>query len=323
MLDDDTTRVMGVEDRPIGTDRVKKQRAWLVVCILFALTSLGYRGLVSGELEQTAAMFIGLPTLLAIGLGYTARPESATGTIVKGSFMFLLLLGILLVEGVICILMASPLVLLVGVIIGGCIDRKRRKRLEGPWWKDKMNCCAVGVLAMMSLEGVNEGLSFDRSEEVRVSGLWSGSVAEAKMGLADPSFDLAELPGFLKLGFPTPRSVEGSSLEVGSIWKIHMAGGEGSPGDIVVAVNESSEDRVSFRLIRDESHVAHWLHWREIIWDFKPAEQDGMTQVTMTVAYERLLDPAWYFKPAEQYGVRKAAEYFMTQLYGTELNLLE
>lgn len=318
MLEDDNNRVGEIEDRAIGRDNSRARNVWVSVCLVFAATSVGYRILVLGELEQTSLMFIGLPTMLAMGLGVTPRSRTATGMILKGSILFLLLLGVLFIEGVICILMALPLVLLVGVIVGAIIDsnRKRNLNIDNPlWWKDKMNCSVLASLALVSLEGVSESLSFARDEVVQVTGVWEGTGAEAKQKLAQPNFDLDELPTFLKLGFPLPQSIHGEGLEVGSVWQVHMAGGEGEPGDVKVVVKESSDQKVRFRLVKDTSHIAHWLHWRDITWEFKEGDEPNKTEVTMTIEYDRLLDPAWYFKPVERYGVRKAGEYFLEQLY--------
>src|SRR5580765_3352353 len=94
--------------------------------LLLAAGSISYRLLVVHHLEQTSAMFIGLPAILAIGVALLPRSESATAAIVKVLSIFLLLSGVLLGEGFICILMATPLVLGMGAIIGVIIDNNRR-----------------------------------------------------------------------------------------------------------------------------------------------------------------------------------------------------
>ena len=38
------------------------------------------------------------------------------------------------------------------------------------------------------------------------------------------------------------------------------------------------------------------------------------TEVTLTIKYERLLDPVWYFGPLQEYGVKKTADYLIDKM---------
>lgn len=266
-----------------------------------------------GHLEQTGLMFIGLPLMLAIGLSLTPRPQSATGVIMKGIALALLLSGILLIEGFICILMAAPLFFLVGFIVGWLVDRSRKK--DEDVYRSRFNCSLLVVIGLMSLEGVTEWLSFDRSEVVEVVEVIQMSSDDIRLKLAQgPEFDLEELPVFLQLGFPAPASIEGGGLEVGDRWSIHMAGGEGEAGDLVVEVVKNDGGGIRFECVSDRSHIAHWMSWKSVEWKIEVLDDD-LCKVTMVMEYDRLLDPAWYFKPIERYGVAKAGGYFMSQTF--------
>jgi hypothetical protein len=95
---------------------------WL--CLAAGLASVLYRVLVLGQKEQSALMFIGLPTALAMLITFLPRSSSATGMIMKGISLFLLLLGILFIEGFVCILMAAPFFYALGI-------HRRNFRLQG------------------------------------------------------------------------------------------------------------------------------------------------------------------------------------------------
>ncbi len=288
----------------------QKTRTWAMICIAAAVVSALYRLLVLGYKEQSALLFIGIPLVLSLLLAQTPRPKSITGVIMKGITLSLLLFGILLFEGLICILMAAPLFYLVGSIVALIMERRKAK-----WYGDKLNCACIMVIALMSLEGATDALSFDREEEVVVRREVDVSSGEVMARLAaKPSFDLAELPLFLKLGFPTPHEVRGGGVGVGDERVIHFAGGEGEPGDVVVKVVESSSNRVVFALVKDDSHIDHWLAWKTIAWEVG-MNAAGKTEVSLTFHYTRKLDPAWYFKPIERYGVSKAGEYFLESLF--------
>ena len=291
----------------------ERTRTWTWVCVSAAIASFLYRLLVLGYLEQTALLFIGIPLILSLLLAQTPRPKSTTGVIMKGTTLSLLLFGILLFEGIICILMAAPLFYLIASICAFIINRGDK---EQNWYKDKMNCSCLIVLGIMSLEGVTDFLSFDREEEVVVMRELSVSPDEVMRTLAaTPEFDEADLPLFLKLGFPRPKEVRGEGISVGDERIIHFAGGEGNPGDLVVRVSESSSDKVVFELVKDASHIDHWLAWKRITWEVA-SSASGTTELSVSLSYTRKLDPAWYFKPVERYGVKKAGEYFIESLFG-------
>lgn len=284
---------------------------WL--CLAAGITSVLYRVLVLGQKEQTALMFIGLPTAIAVLITILPRSRSATGMIMKGISLFLLLLGILFIEGFICILMAAPFFYVVGFIVGIFADKARVQRK----FNKQFRVVVLPVLVLMSLEGITAALSFPRDEEITVSRELSLSPAAAREQLSrGPQFSLSELPAFLKLGFPAPHRIEGSGVEMGDTWLIHFAGGEGKPGDLSAQVVASGPSSIRVARVTDTSHISHWLDWKEAEWRIEPSA--GGSRVTLTMRYRRLLDPAWYFKPIERYGVKKAGEYFLAQTYKTK-----
>ena len=212
---------------------------WL--CLAVGIASVLYRVLVLGQKEQTALMFIGLPTALAMLIAFLPRASSATGMIMKGITLFLLVFGILFIEGFICILMASPFFYGVGFIIGIFADKARVRRE----FEKRLQLVVMPALALMSLEGVTGMLSFPRDETVTVSQEVTLAPAAAREQLArGPRFVLAALPAFLKLGFPAPHRIAGGGLETGDKWLIHFAGGEGKPGDLTAEVVESGPNRI-------------------------------------------------------------------------------
>lgn len=283
---------------------------WL--CLAVGIGSVLFRVLVLGEKEQSALMFIGLPTAMAMLIAFLPRASSATGTITKGITLFLLILGILMIEGFICILMAAPLFYAVGFIVGMFVDRSRARREV----ERRFRIAVLPLLVLMSLEGIADFLSFPRDEAITVSREIALPAAAARELLASgPEFALAELPSFLKLGFPAPHRIEGTGLETGDTWLIHFAGGEGKPGDLRAEVVESGPSHIRVACVADTSHIAHWLDWKEAEWIIEPTTNGS--RVTLTMRYKRLLDPAWYFKPIERYGVRKAGEYFLDQTFKT------
>jgi uncharacterized membrane protein len=278
----------------------KRQWIWLLVIAAAVAASVYYHLLVSQRLEQTSALFIGIPALIAAICVLTPKPQSATGTALKSVTLFLCIAGAFLGEGFICIIMAAPIFYLVAILIGRARDRES---------KSAQVLCSLLILAAipMSTEGVKSDLSFAREEVVSVESVIAGTSDQVEAALAATPRLNGELPFYLRLGFPRPASVNNSGLAPGMRYSIHFAGGEGKPGDLVLEVTDHRPGRLSFRALSDNSHVAHWLKWEEssVEWSALDATH---TRVTWTLRYRRLLDPAWYFRPWERYAVRLTAE---------------
>jgi hypothetical protein len=278
---------------------------WNLIFLILAMSagSVMYRLILWGRLEQTAVLFIGIPAVLAVLLAMTPKAKTATGGIMKGLTLALLLSGLLLGEGFICILMASPLFYLVGLLVGVIDDRSRRKR------QTTLSCLLL-VLLPMSIEGISPRLSFNREETVQASQVVNASERDVQLALShSPRTDIP-LPVYLRMGFPRLTEARGDGLQAGATRTIHFARGEGHPGDLLLHVSESHPGYVRFEAISDRSKIAHWLQWRssEVRW----ISLDGQhTRVSWTLHFERRLDPAWYFRPWERYATHLAAEYLI------------
>ena len=301
---------------------------WGIITITLALAFGGllYRLSQDSELHQSAAFFIGVPAVLAITLALTPRAKSATGMILKGLTLALLLSGIVFFEGFICILMAAPLFYLVGISVGIPIDRaRRRKRSEGRVYS------IVGVaLMILSLEGVSPATSPSEHEVVSVTRTIQAPAHAVEEALAKtPQFD-GHLPFYLRLGFPRPVSASGEGLEVGDrrtiffgdespmepMGESHRHAGHhsvrpvGEGGMLELKIVRSREGRVVFEPVEDATAFTHWISWGRSIVEWEPAGT-GATQVTWTLHFERRLSPSWYFGPWERYAGTKAVGYLI------------
>jgi hypothetical protein len=299
---------MPIDRRPDNS----AQRSLIVAVIGLVAVSLLFRLLVTSELQHTSLVFIGIPAVLAIIVALTPPAKSFTGMIVKVMTLALLMSGILLGEGFICILMAAPLFYVVGIAIGLVADLRRKRRAQAEGLSFKSIVFLSVVLAPAGLEGVVQRFAFDRDSTIVVSRVVPGSAEAIRDALAlPPSFD-RDPPAFFKLGFPVPGETGGAGIAVGDRRSVELRHGR-HPGTLVLEVRKSEPGHVEFVPVSDESYILHWLTWRrsEVRWlEVAPGE----TLVTWTLEYRRRLDPAWYFGPLERYGVRLAAGYLIDTL---------
>ncbi|MBX3313871.1 MAG: hypothetical protein KF906_06090 [Actinobacteria bacterium] len=298
------------------------QKQMIGFILVLAVVNVAYRLVYATGIQQTAALYVGIPTLLAVGLVLTPRSNSATGMLLKGSMLAMAIACVVLPEGLLCLLFALPLVALIAVIVGGPIDwaRKRRDR-EGP------TLMAVTLpLLVLSLEGV-VGTPFDPADHATASVVVEATPAEVADALATtPTFD-AELPMFLTLGFNRPVGATGAGIEVGDRRSIHFSGGshddhplrllglvDGGGHDhhsqMDLTVVESAPGRVVFRIDDDTTMTSRWADLRRAVVTWR-AVGDGTTRVSWTLEYDRLLFPTAYFAPLQRYGMGQSAEYLL------------
>jgi hypothetical protein len=286
-------------------EKITSAQWWLVALIVaFTIGAVLYRVLMHRGLGHSAAMFLGIPAVLAILLALTPKAKTVTGGILKGITLALLIIAPLLGEGYLCILVASPLFYLVGIVIGVFVDRLRRSR------NATLSCLAL-VLLPMSLEGVIPELSFNRSQTVEVTSIVNAPADAVEHQLALSPDITTRLPEALRIGFPRPLKAWGNGLQIGAIRTIHFAGAEGDPpGNLIMRVTTRQPGFARFEAVRDDSKLTQWIAWNssEVQWKQLDAAH---TRVTWCVQFNRQLDPAWYFTPLERAAVYEATKYLI------------
>jgi len=279
---------------------------WSVVALVVAFTagSFLYKWLMHEHLGHSAAMFLGIPAVLAILLALTPNAKSVTGGILKGITLALLVVAPLLGEGYVCILFASPLFYIVGILVGVTVDSLRRGR-------NATLSCVVLFLLPMCLEGVVPQLTFDRAQSVEARSVVAAPADQIERALTYNPDVSTPLPMALRIGFPRPIGAWGEGLAVGDRRTIHFSGAEGDPpGDLVMRVTEHRPGYVRFETVSDQSKLTQWVRWTssEVTWT---AIDDGHTAVIWRINFMRQLDPAWYFTPWERAAVKQAAAYLI------------
>lgn len=298
------------------------QKQLIAFILVLAVANIAYRLVYATGAQQTAALYVGVPTILAIGLTLVPSSGSATAALMKGATLAMLLACVILPEGLLCLIFAFPLVALISVVIGAPIDWSRnRQRRDGP-----TRMVVALPLLVLSLEGVL-GSPFDAHDRATASITVDASPEAIAEALATPPSFETELPTFLTIGFNRPVGATGSGIEVGDQRTIRFAGGshddhplslfgltDGSSADHHVQMHlrvvESDPGRVVFAIDHDLTMLARWtdLDHAVVTWEAIDATR---TRVSWTLEYERLLFPTAYFAPVQRYGMDQAARYLL------------
>ena len=272
------------------------------------------------QMHRSSLLFIGIPTMLGIGLSFLPFSKTAVSATIKGVTLALLLSMIFLGEGVICVLFAAPLIYGIALLIAYSMDKE---------WRMNRGLFLILALTIMSFEGSCGHLSFTRNQHVRVTKHVPHAAVDIEQALMSaPRFDLA-LPSFLQLGFPRPQWIRSEGLALGDRWVVHFAGGEGKPGNLVLEVTERGPDHATFKAVADTSKIADWVTWQQAKVSWRAANSaSGDTssavssaeseiagsEVTWELAWQRRVDPKWYFGPLQQFTAKLAASYLIDSL---------
>jgi hypothetical protein len=298
------------------------QKRLIGFILVLAVTNIAYRLVYASGFAHTAALYVGVPTILAVGLALLPRSTSAMATLMRGSTLALLIACVILPEGLLCLLFALPLVAVIVVIVGGAIDRGRRND-----WPQGPTLLAVTLpLLLLSTEGVR-GTPFDHRDHAAASVVVPATPAAVAAALGTTPRFATSLPPFLTVGFNRPVAATGAGLAVGDHRSIDFTGGthDDHPLRLIcltgrsgarhharmdLTIVESRPGRVVFAVDQDGTMLARWAHLSRAVvtWDATGA---GTTRVSWRLDYERLIYPTFYFGPLQRFGLSQASGYLL------------
>ncbi|MUM22730.1 hypothetical protein FZI91_13595 [Mycobacterium sp. CBMA271] len=308
-------------DQSGGSYRPTRQQ-WTVAAIIVAFVAgvVLFKLIKGVGLGQTAAFYVGIPTILALILTLSTPSKRAVGMTMKVLTIFLLLSMPLLGEGFVCVICAAPLFYLVALLVALSVDKARDKR-KPPGAQAFL--AAPLLLVLLSFEGVVPGIAVSGDATVSATRLSSAGPAQVEAALARPiDFDVHPLTGMLALGFPRPQHDHSDGLHVGDRRTITFDGAHHRPpfvashhwgesrSQLTLVVTERTPGHVRYTAEADTTPISTWLSWRSVEISWRD-DGSGKTMITWTFHYTRNLSPSWYFGPLERFTVQRAANYLV------------
>ncbi len=255
---------------------------------------------------DSAFLFIVLPMTLVAALAI-APIRSSHGRVFQLTTIFLLLAAVAAHEGAICVILAAPLVYASAHLVTELVNRFNKH--------NRGYVFLLPLLLVSGVEGVDQDLRVNPEqsvEVVRIVAMDSAQVGQAVAGGPAPA-QLRSTP-LRMLGMPTPQRVEGVGLGPGARWMFAYHGSSHGPGGhTVFEVAARTADSVTFRIIEDSAITARWFDWREATIKWQPVDA-AHTEVRLTIAYERGLDPSWYFGPLNDFLLHEGGAHLLDML---------
>jgi hypothetical protein len=173
----------------------------------------------------------------------------------------------------------------------------------------------VPLLLLGGAEGVHDDWRLHPDQSVRVVRVLHLDAAAVPARLAaGPRPTRADAAALRLLHVPTPERVAGAGLAPGDRWTFRYPGSAHGPGGQIVAeVRDSGPGRVTFRVVEDTAITGRWLSWRDAEVTWRPVGADR-TEVAVTLAYRRRLDPSWYFGPVQDRLMHAGGQHLLDML---------
>ena len=284
-----------------------------ILVIVVGIAGASYFFLRSRSLDSSAALYVGIPVLLAIALSFTSKAKTIVGGTMKAITIILLLLAPLMGEGFLCIFMAAPIFYLVAFAAALFIQHLKDK-------KDQSHKSHAMLLLIMlsAMEGTTPELTFNNQHKVTVTQTIALPSEEIKNRLAAPFDFESDRPLFLKI-FPLPDQTVNEGIAVGDkitldftynklfLWNPQ----QGQMQWQIATVNDQS---IRYVPSKDNSYLSNYLTWKSSKVEWKPVDALH-TQITWTLAYQRDLDPAWYFSPMQYLATKLTAHTLIENIF--------
>jgi hypothetical protein len=281
------------EKNPTPSRRLERSVRWGLTGLLLAnvAAALFYRGLVLNHLEQTSALFIGLPLGLGLMLIQLTEVRSTVGAVLRGNLIFFCIVAPLLGEGSVCLLMAAPIFIAVSLVV---VAARNRANPSAAW---------LLLLILPVVMG-----AYEREANLRGDGIVTvssrilrpGAVADWVTRTQKAAVPAPSQSRFLNIGFPVPESYR---IEKGQA-TVQFSLSEGVRGAWKARVSPLA-DGAHFDVLSDDSKLIHWVKFIDS--DVHVSEASpGMVQIEQTTRFQPLLHPLWYFVPAERFAVGQA-----------------
>ncbi|WP_155375659.1 hypothetical protein [Catellatospora vulcania] len=278
------------DDRP--QPRGQWRARWMLAAVIGLIGAAVYTAMVVTGRGDSALLFVGVPTLLAIAVANTPT-NSAYGRVTQAITLGLLATAVMWHEGFICVVLAAPLLYVTGWLVTWVVLAIRRRF--------RAYAFVLPLLLLSSGEGLTGDLRVNPDQAVEVVRVLPMTVDEVAATLAaGPHAATLRSPVLKALGMPVPQQVEGDGLELGDRWMFGYHGSAHGPGGhIVTEVTGRSARQVRFGFVTDTTINARWFTWNDATISWQQVD-DRHTEVRLHLGYERRLDPFWYFGPIQE-----------------------
>ena len=293
-------------------------RGWATLIFIIFACSLGLRALLDSRFGSTALVYLAVPYVISVALfQFMPRSENqrALGWYLnhlRDATIVMLATSAVLFEGFVCVVMFMPIYYF-GVTVG-FLAKLWRERAEAGGGSPLSVYLIPAVVLALSLEGAVPVTFTPRTQSVTQSAILEASVDALMANMAQPIVFDQPRGWFLSI-FPLPHRVDAGTLAAGDVHTLHFTYRRWlvtnlHQGEMHLLIEEVGDRHIRTRVVENTSYLSGYLSIDGTEVRFTELD-NGRTEVSLTVHYTRLLDPAWYFGPLQRAAVNQSARYLI------------
>lgn len=246
----------------------------------------------------------------AIAAGSAGRKTVILALCIVGLVVFMALAVVMGMEGLVCVLMAMPL-LLVALIMGALLGLACRNTIFTGLLEKERRLPVIAFPLVLLLVGDPIARQIDMAPPM--------SAISTTITLPQDPIDVfealrsmdtldGEQPWLLRIGLPTPYRCVLEAERVGAERKCLFPNGH------ITAVVTAYEPGTALRMkvVEYELTGRHWFHFGDADYAFE--RKGSGTRVTRTSSYRSDLQPRWYWAPLEKLGIEQEHEFVLRSL---------
>ncbi|WP_462250913.1 SRPBCC family protein [Ekhidna sp.] len=278
----------------------------IFVCLTFL--SAGFLLLYFELVGYGLSFFVFLPFVLGYVVGKSALKTIRLIGLVISLLIFFVLLIIGGLEGMVCVLMALPLVI-VAVALGFLIRYLNKPRKQKS--SDILKSSLLPFLLFLSLGTIEHKLTEGKEAIVEIESTIELAYTPIQVYDAIKSVDtlIAEKPFLMKLDLPIPHKCILHEERVGGLRTCYFKNGK-----IVERVTALERGKtLKMDVIEYQLTGRKWFEFKEAIYTFEELKNGGckMTRIT---TYSSELYPRFYWQPLEKIGIEQEHEFVFRNL---------
>jgi len=270
----------------------KKGNSFKVSFIIgISFTTLGLGLILIGLADMGMAIFFFLPFAIGIASGLLPDIKQAIYGTLSSMFLFSLFLIATKAEGVICVVMALP-ILLLAIWLGWLFGRSSRKDDEDT--NIKITIAPIAIFLVANLFEIFSGNPRVPSS-TSTSIILNATPEKVYSSIIEVDTVDVETNFLQKIGLPTPRKCILTEAKVGGLRLCEF-----EEGRIVETIKELVPNKY-LRMDVTECKLdreRHWLKFNEDIYNIEPLK-NGQTKITRTTTYSSTLKPRLYWEIME------------------------
>jgi hypothetical protein len=287
-------------------------RKELIISIIISLTflSLGFLMLHYDKIGYGYSFFAFLPFIIGYILGKsTVRAVSLWGIVIS-FILFFLLLYIGMLEGMVCILLSLPIVVVsiaLGVLIKNIVIRRRKITKE----ENMLKASILPFCLFLVLSFVENNLSsnINTIHEVKTEMILPYTTMQVYNAIKSVDTLDVKKSFLMQIDLPIPQKCILEEEKVGGIRTCYFRGGR-----IVERITELEKGKLmKMDVIEYELTGRKWLGFKEAIYLFDELG-GGNSRITRITTYTSELHPRFYWQPLERLGIEQEHDYVLRNL---------